>query len=159
MLHKSAVLLGLFVLGGCEAGQQSAPRALDVVVPSDAPTSSKQEELRMWMTIGEHRFSITLTNSAASAAFAALLPLEVDMAELNGNEKYAELPQALPTSASRPGRIHNGDLMLYGEKTLVVFYSTFNSPYSYTRLGRVDSPAALQEALGRRGVHVVFSVE
>jgi hypothetical protein len=79
------------------------------------------------------------------------------MAELNGNEKHAHLPQALPANASRPGTIRNGDLMLYGSDTLVVFYLTFDSPYSYTRLGRVDDPVGLAEALGRRSVPVVFS--
>jgi hypothetical protein len=116
-----------------------------------------QEESRMWMTVGERRFAITLTHNAAARAFAAQLPLTLDMSELNGNEKHAELPKALPTKASRPGTIRNGDLMLYGTDTLVVFYSTLDSSYSYTRLGRVDDPAGLAQALGRRGVRVVFS--
>ena len=47
--------------------------------------------------------------------------------------------------------------MLYGTNTVVVFYAAFNSSYSYTRLGRVDDPADLPQALGRRGVRVVFS--
>jgi hypothetical protein len=47
--------------------------------------------------------------------------------------------------------------MLYGADTLVVFYATFNSSYSYTRLGRVDEPAGLPQALGPRGVEVIFS--
>jgi hypothetical protein len=50
-----------------------------------------------------------------------------------------------------------GDLMLYGSNTVVVFYETFRSFYSYTRLGRVDDPAGLAQVLGRRGVRVVFS--
>ena len=79
------------------------------------------------------------------------------MAELNGNEKHADLPRALPTNASRPGTIRNGDLMLYGSNTLVVFYLTFDSSYSYTRLGRVDDPADLAQTLGRRSVRIVFS--
>ncbi|MBP6018055.1 MAG: hypothetical protein KA735_01065 [Burkholderiaceae bacterium] len=111
----------------------------------------------MWMTVGEHRFAITLTDSAAARAFAAQLPLTLGMAEHNGNEKYANLPKALPATASRPGTIHNGDLMLFGTDTFVVFYSTFNSSYSYTRLGRVDDPDGLARVLGRGDVQVVFS--
>ena len=79
------------------------------------------------------------------------------MAELNGNEKHADLSQALPTDASRPGTIRNGDLMLYGSNTLVVFYKTFRSSYSYTRLGRVNDPARLEQVLGQRSVRIVFS--
>ena len=97
----------------------------------------------MWMTVGERRFAITLTDNAAARAFAAQLPLTLDMSELNGNEKHAELPKALPTNASRPGTIRNGDLMLYGSNTLVVFYLTFDSSYSYTRLGRRGRPLRL----------------
>lgn len=111
----------------------------------------------MWMTVGERRFSITLTDNAAARAFAARLPLTLDMSDLNGNEKHVDLPEALPANASRPGTIRNGDLMLYGTSTVVVFYETFSSPYSYTRLGRVDDPADLPQALGRRSVTVVFS--
>ena len=111
----------------------------------------------MWMTLGEHRFAITLADNTTARAFSALLPLTLDMSELNGNEKHASLPQALPANASRPGTIRSGDLMLYGTDTLVVFYLTFDSSYSYTRIGRVDDPAGLAQALGRRGVQVVFS--
>ena len=113
----------------------------------------------MWITIGERRFAITLTDNAAARAFVAQLPLTLDMSELNGNEKHADLPKALPANASRPGTIRNGDLMLYGTNTVVLFYETFNSPYSYTRLGRVDDPAGLPQALGRGSVRVVFSKE
>ena len=111
----------------------------------------------MWMTVGGRRFAITLIDNAAARAFVAQLPLTLEMSELNGNEKHAELPKALPTNASRPGTIRNGDLMLYGSNTLVIFYLTLNSPYSYTRLGRVDDSAGLAQTLGPRGVRAVFS--
>jgi hypothetical protein len=117
----------------------------------------KPEELRMWMTVGERRFAITLADNAAARAFAGMLPLALDMTELNGNEKHARLAKPLPTDASQPGTISNGDLMLYGKDTLVVFYLTFASSYSYTRLGRVDDPSGLASALGTRGVRVVFA--
>ncbi len=152
-MRTLGLLCGLFALGGCDAAQPGA---------SSAPTAAaaaiiQSEESRMWMTIGEHRFVITLADTEAARAFAAMLPLTIDMADLNSNEKHAELPKALSTSASRPGTIRNGDLMLYGSRTLVVFYLSFDSPYSYTRLGRVDDPGALAQALGRRDVRIVFS--
>lgn len=113
----------------------------------------------MWMIVGKHRFAITLATNEAARAFEAMLPLTLDMAELNGNEKYANLPRALPTQASRPGTIRNGDLMLYGSDTLVVFYLSFSSSYSYTPLGRVDDPTGLAEALGQHGVQIVFAAD
>lgn len=111
----------------------------------------------MWMTVGERRFAIALADTEAARAFAARLPLTLDMVELNGNEKYAELSEALPTDASRPGTIRKGDLMLYGSRTVVLFYETFRSSYFYTPLGSVEDPDDLGQALGRRSSRVAFS--
>jgi hypothetical protein len=119
--------------------------------------SNPSEERRMRMTVGERHFAITLTDNTAARAFAAEFPLALKMSDLNGNEKKASLPRALPATASRPGTIRTGDIMLYGDNTLVVFYLTFDSPYAYTRLGRVDDPAGLAEALGKGSVTIVFS--
>ena len=124
-----------------------------------AGVSEKPKESRMWMTINERRFAITLADSNSARAFAAQLPLTLDMEELNGNEKHAKLPTPLPANASRPGIIRNGDLMLYGTDTLVVFYSAFNSPYSYTRIGRVDDTAGLAQALGPGSARITFSAQ
>ncbi|WP_447764757.1 cyclophilin-like fold protein [Pseudomonas reinekei] len=128
-----------------------------VSVNDAASASSIPEKFRMWMTIGEQRFAITLVDNAAAGAFAKRLPLTLDMSDLNHNEKHASLQENLPADASKPGTIRNGDLMLYGGDTLVVFYSTFDSTYSYTRLGRVDDTADLAQALGRGDVQVLFS--
>lgn len=133
-LHGLGLLLGLFFLGACEARQQSAPVSC---ASSAAAVSLKPEESRMWMIVGERCFVVTLSDNATGQAFAELLPLTLDMAELNGNEKHADQPTVLPADTTRPGMIHNGDLMLYGSKTVVVFYEAFTSPYSYSHIGRV----------------------
>lgn len=111
----------------------------------------------MWMTVGERRFSVTVADNPAARAFAAMLPLDLVMPDLNANEKHVRLPKALPANASVPGTLRTGDLMLYGTNTLVLFYVTFDSPYSYTRLGKVDEPEALAAALGRAEARVTFS--
>ena len=154
LLQGSSLVIGLLVLNGCSAGDPATPKA---VSQDAAATVAQAEEHRMWMIVGEHRFAITLANANAARALAAQLPLTLEMAELNGNEKHADLSQALPTDASRPGTLHNGDLMLYGSNTLVVFYKTFRSSYSYTRLGRVNDPAGLEQVLGQGSVRIVFS--
>jgi hypothetical protein len=109
------------------------------------------------MTVGERRFPITLADNEAARSFAALLPITLDMPDLNGNEKHAKLPKALPQRAVTPGTIHAGDLMLWGADTLVVFYLTFESPYPYTRLGAIEDPGALAHALGRGTAKLTYS--
>ena len=105
---------------------------------------------------GGRSFAATLEDNATARAFAALLPMTVTMNEMNGNEKYHYLSENLPTDSNRPGTIRNGDLMLYGSNCLVLFYETFSSSYSYTRIGRLDNPSGLASALGRGNVTVTF---
>ena len=149
ILHGLSLLLGLLAAGACQAGEP--PRS------SAAGVSEKTKESRMWMTIYGRRLAITLADNNTARAFSAQLPLTLHMEELNGNEKHAKLPTSLPANASRPGIIRNGDLMLYGDDTLVVFYSTFDSTYSYTRIGRVDDANGLAQALGPRSARITFS--
>lgn len=63
----------------------------------------------------------------------------------------------MPTNAGRANTIHNGDIMLYGPSTLVVFYRNFSSSYSYTRIGRVNQSDKLADVLGQGNVQVEFS--
>jgi hypothetical protein len=113
----------------------------------------------MRLKIGNSTFTATLYDNATATAFKSLLPLTINMVELNGNEKYADLSRNLPTNASNPGTIQNGDLMLYGSSTLVLFYKTFSTSYSYTRIGRIDEVAGLVDALGGGNATVIYELE
>ena len=110
----------------------------------------------MRLKIGNSTFTLTLYDNATAIAFKSLLPMTVNMVELNGNEKYADLSRSLPTNASNPGTIQNGDLTLYGSSTLVLFYKTFSTSYSYAKLGRIDDVTGLVAALGAGNVTVTF---
>lgn len=108
--------------------------------------------------VGNHSFYATLEDNATARAYAALLPMTVTMNEMNGNEKYYYLSENLPTDNYRPGTIRNGDLMLYGSSCLVLFYETFSSSYSYTRIGQLANPSGLASALGNGNVTVTFEI-
>lgn len=153
VLRVLTLCCALLALEGSNAAQ---PEALKPPAATIAE-SRESEESRMWMTVGERRFSITLSDTEAARSFVTLLPLTIEMPDLNSNEKHAELPRSLPTSTYRPGTIRNGDLMLYGSRTLVLFYLTFDSTYSYTRIGRVDNPDDLARTLGSGGARITFS--
>jgi len=99
-----------------------------------------------------------LADNATAEAFKSLLPLTLNMTELNGNEKYNYLSTNLPSNASNPGTIHAGDIMLYGSNCVVLFYETFATSYRYTRIGAIDDPAGLSAALGGGNVTVKFEL-
>lgn len=108
------------------------------------------------ITVNSQSFTATLLDNNSAKAFKELLPMTIQMTELNGNEKYYDLPKSLPTNSANPGSIKNGDLMLYGSKTLVLFYKSFSTPYSYTRIGSMDDPTGLEKALGTGNVSVTL---
>jgi hypothetical protein len=114
---------------------------------------------KMKIKIGAKTFMATLYENQATEALKRQLPITLKMTELNDNEKYAQLATNLPTSHTGVGTIQEGDLMLWGSNTLVLFYKTFKTSYQYTRLGRVDDPNGLVSAVGSGDATVTFSLD
>jgi hypothetical protein len=126
----------------------------------EAGARDSRGKQQMWMTVaGTQRFAVTLEDNPTARAFQQMLPMSLEMPDLNDNEKHVRLPRSLPTSATRPGTIRTGDLMLYGDDTLVVFYKTFASSYRYTRIGRVTQLDGLVEALGPGSQRISFALD
>lgn len=128
--------------------KSSKGRLTAALVPQETP---------VWMTVGTARFAVILEDNPTGTAFAQLLPATFDMTELNGNEKLVRLPHNLPSKPLLPGTIRAGDILLYGDNTVVVFYETFQSSYRYTRIGRISNPDGLAKALGRGNPRVSFA--
>jgi hypothetical protein len=84
-----------------------------------------------------------------------MLPLELLMNDLNDNEKYAYLDEPLPTNTYSPKHIEAGDIMLFGDDCLVIFYESFDTSYSYSKIGHIDN---LPE-LGDENIDITISAE
>ena len=117
-----------------------------------------QGNAKIKITINSFTFVATANDNETARAFIAMLPLTLNMLELNGNEKYNYLSNNLPSAASNPGTINYGDLMLWGSNCIVLFYETFNTSYSYTKIGTIDDPTDLKTALGSGNSTVKFEL-
>ena len=84
-------------------------------------------------------YNAILEENESAQNFANILPQEFNMNELNGNEKYIYLNNTLPTKSYNPKHIEAGDIMLYGNNCLVVFYKSFDTSYSYTKIGHIEN--------------------
>lgn len=121
--------------------------------------AKSSERKKMKITIGEKTFMATLEDNPTANELKSRLPLRLNMTDLHANEKYFDLPKPLPTNAKKPGTIRTGDLLLYGDRTLVLFYKTFESSYTYTRLGRIDDASGLEAVVGTGSVSVAFEAK
>ena len=168
MKRRMALLLGLSVLAtalvACRApaqtGSSTGPGGNRETQPERETASMPESPAAVMppieIAVGTTVFSARLYDNKAARTFFSKLPLTLDMQELNGNEKYHDLPDSLPTDARRPEGIRAGDLMLYGSDCLVLFYQSLSTSYRYTPLGYVEDAGGLADVLGDGDVRVVF---
>lgn len=147
----SLIIVGILASLTSFAGEWKVPAVVQI------KTSDNLEAMiPVTIQIGEKIFNASLRNNGTTQALLPQLPMTITMNEMSGNEKYYDLPAALPTDSQSIGNIHSGDIMLYGSNCLVLFYEDFNTSYRYTKLGFISDPKGLTEALGRGSVQVTF---
>lgn len=91
------------------------------------------------IAINGQDYVASIEENTTAQTFVQKLPQEFTMTELNDNEKYIYLDYSLPTNPSIPKQINAGDIMLYGDNCLVIFYKTFTTSYNYTKIGHIDN--------------------
>ena len=103
---------------------------------------NKVEKLKI--VINNIEYDIDIEDNETTKAFIEMLPITINMNELNGNEKYAYLNQELPTN-EKNYYINKGDIMLYQDNCLVIFYKSFNTSYNYTKIGHINNMGDLDK--------------
>lgn len=143
----------------------TAPEPVTTTTPKPTTTTTTTqpqpipEVNAMKININGTVYTAHFSDTAAAEEFKAMLPLTLEMSELNGNEKFIYLDSGFTTSSENVGYINKGDIMLYGSSCVVLFYDSFSTPYSYTRLGYIDDPRGLENAVGSGSVTVTFEEE
>ena len=100
---------------------------------------------KMEIIINNQSFEVFLENNETAKKLSELLPLNIKMTSLNNNEKYYYLNQSLPQKAIKVNHINKGDLMLYGDNCLVLFYKSFDTNYGYTKIGHINNLIELND--------------
>ncbi len=153
MVLSALCLAALFLAAACPRRPGTGP---------EAHSSARIQENKMMpqetivLAVGDASFTVALADTEAARELAGRLPLRLDMAELNGNEKYASLDRPFAAKAEKVRRIEAGDMMLWGNDCLVIFYQSFDTPYTYTRLGRIHNANGLANAVGKGNVSVTL---
>ena len=146
------ILVSFMLLYGCQK-QESYQSSY-----KQTNQTQKEDDLMEQRTlkINNQSFSIDLEDNETVQKFIELLPLTMDMQELNGNEKYYYMETSLPTNSEKVGYIDAGDIMLFGDNCLVLFYKSFSTPYSYTRIGHIENVENLETFVGYQNVTVTI---
>ena len=140
------IILTALMISGCGGEAKEA-------VTEEQSTMTKVEN-QIKIQIDNKIFNATLENNPTVEAFLNKLPLNIELEELNGNEKYYRFDEKFPTNDSNPKTIHTGDLMLFSGNYFVMFYKDFSTGYSYTRLGKIDNIEGLTEAVGKGNIKI-----
>ena len=113
--------------------------------PNLSPETNQQSDNeekkvdKIYININGQKLEVDLENNSTVSALTKMLPLELSMNDLNSNEKYAYLDNSLPTNTYSPKHIEAGDVMLFGDNCLVIFYESFDTNYDYSKIGHIDN--------------------
>lgn len=147
--YLTVALYLLFSVAGCSGKLTVGGSSVDSNDSSFTP--------KLGIETDGHIFEAIVYDNSTAQAFIELLPITLNMSDMP-HEKYYYLNQPLPSAPKRLGKIEAGDLMLWGTQCLVLFYESFASAYSYTRIARIENPINLSWALENSRAVVTFSL-
>lgn len=139
-----------------ETSTETSTESISYVV-TETSSEMTSENLDIQISVGGKTFNAVMYDNPAAREFINQLPMTLNMNELNGNEKYFYMDTKYSANSQNVDFINAGDLMLYGNNCIVLFYESFDTSYRYTPLGRIDNPNGLASALGTGSVNVTFS--
>ena len=141
----TSILVIILILGcvSCGLSHSSSKENNPNHTVDETMTNPKEDNMNniesLKITINNKEYEATIEDNDTAKSFIALLPKTFSMQELNGNEKYIYMDNSLPSNPVKPDHIQSGDIMLFGDDCLVIFYKSFDTNYSYTKIGHITN--------------------
>ncbi len=149
IIFSILVILSVIIITGCNLKKENQTVNEENNINDDG---SIEVVKSMKAIIDGKEYTIDLENNETVRRFIEILPQELNMTDLNNNEKYVNLDISLPTNSINPKKIYKGDVMLYGDNCIVIFYESFDTQFSYTKIGHIDN----LPDLGKDSIKVIF---
>ena len=108
------------------------------------------------ITIENKKYEAILYDNSTVRELIKNFPITITMSDLNGNEKYYNFSKSFSTSSENVANINKGDIMLFGDNCLVIFYKSFSTRYRYTKLGYIKNLEDLENSLGKGDIEITF---
>ena len=139
--YKLCILLVFFIICGCSSHVQDA----------------REEGMEnFYLTIDGNDYELSLYSNQAVDHLLSLLPLSIQMNDLQDNEKYYYFDNPFPIETESVNQIRTGDLMLFNNDCLVLFYDDFTTSYQYTRIGYIKDISDFKENINHESVDVII---
>ena len=116
-------------------------------------------EEQYYIKIKDKEYQIELESSETANQIKSKLPFTISMNNLNGNEVYYYFDESFKANQQSVDTINQGDIYLYQDKCLVLFYKTFTTTYTYTKIGKVINPEGLDTLIGSNNVEVMWFIK
>ena len=111
------------------------------------------------ITIKNKKYEAILYDNSTAKELIKKFPITITMSDLNGNEKYYNFSKSFSTSSENVANINKGDIMLFGDNCLVIFYKSFSTRYKYTKLGYIKNSEDLEDSFGKGDISITFEIE
>ncbi len=108
------------------------------------------------ITIENKKYKAILYYNSTTKELIKKFPITITMSDLNGNEKYYNFSKSFSTSSENVANINKGDIMLFGDNCLVIFYKSFSTHYKYTKLGYIKNTEDLENSLRKGDIEITF---
>lgn len=111
------------------------------------------------LKIKNKKYEAILYDNSTTKELIKKFPITITMSDLNGNEKYYNFSKSFSTSSENVASINKGDIMLFGDNCLVIFYKSFSTHYKYTKLGHIKNTEDLENSFGKGDISITFEIE